>query len=250
MYNSLDLEAIVTKKEKIPPEKYEINRDWLDTKMVYLDRQVGRLFEYLKDIGVYDDSYIILLSDHGDLFGEHYSFGHSMELYNELIHAPLIIKYPKNMNRKGINNQFVQTVDLMPELLKELQLPIPEQVQGQPFDQISHELVSELFRRNDLTLNKPRYNRDLKAIYDTNTSGNSIYKFIQSTNGQHELYNLDIDPTEKKNILSVEQRIANILDERLNRWRMSIIPMNRGIGDPHQLDKTTKDRLKALGYIK
>lgn len=62
-----------------------------DAEIKYVDSEVGRLFENLKESGIYDDTTIILTSDHGEEFGAHGKFLHN-NLYEELIHIPLIIK--------------------------------------------------------------------------------------------------------------------------------------------------------------
>jgi len=64
-----------------------------------LDEQLGILFKFLKDKKIYDESLIIITSDHGQAMKENRKFsfyGHGSFLYNELIEVPLIIKFPKN----------------------------------------------------------------------------------------------------------------------------------------------------------
>jgi len=64
-----------------------------------LDEQLGILFKFLKNKNIYDDSLIIVSSDHGQAIKEDRKFpyyGHGNFLYNELIEVPLIIKFPKN----------------------------------------------------------------------------------------------------------------------------------------------------------
>jgi len=62
----------------------------------YLDTQIGALIEGLKKRGLYDDSLIILTSDHGQAFGEHGFLYHGTFLYDQVVRVPLVIKYPKN----------------------------------------------------------------------------------------------------------------------------------------------------------
>lgn len=248
MYDGIDIEEIVYKRKTIAQREKEINDNWLDNKMQFMDFHIGQLFDKLKELMLYQISIIILVSDHGDLFGEHFSFGHSMELYHELKQVPLIIKYPSTMNKTGICNKVVQNVDLMPQILSELGLPIPEDVQGQNFEEINHEIISELFRRNVLTYNKPRYNRDLKAIYDFNQH-ESYYKYIQSTNGDNELFDIKFDSLELNNILSEQPIKARLFDDRLMDWREAITPISDDSAEPNKLDQKTKDKLRALGYV-
>lgn len=249
MYDSLDIDEIVHKRKAVSEAEKQINDNWLDNKMQFMDFHIGQLFKKLKELNFYDNSIIILLSDHGDLFGEHYSFGHSMELYHELIHVPLIIKYPTSLGRTGICNTVVQNIDLMPQILTDLGLPLPDGIQGQKFADINHEIISELFRRGDLTYNKPRYDRDLKAIYDfQNQQG--YYKYIQATNGDNELFDIKADSLELKNIISENPDLAQSLIDRLFEWRKAIRPVIDTSQVQQKIDQKTKERLKALGYVR
>ncbi|MDE1869313.1 MAG: sulfatase-like hydrolase/transferase, partial [Candidatus Micrarchaeota archaeon] len=60
----------------------------------YLDEQLGILIETLKTRGLYDDTMIIISSDHGQAFNEHRFMYHGNYLYDEIVRVPLIVKYP------------------------------------------------------------------------------------------------------------------------------------------------------------
>lgn len=62
----------------------------------YLDKKLGELINTIKKEGFYDDTMIIITSDHGQAFNEHGYMYHEIFLYDEIIRVPLIIKYPKN----------------------------------------------------------------------------------------------------------------------------------------------------------
>ena len=134
---SEDIFDIVNLKKEVSPEQYRIQHDWTQCKIAFMDRQIGHLLDVLKELKLYDSSMIIMVSDHGDLFGEHNAFGHEEDLYNELIRVPLIIKYPGNTNAHTIDERYVQNVDLMPEILSHAGLPIPVEIQGQPIARIA-----------------------------------------------------------------------------------------------------------------
>ena len=72
-----------------------------DGEIAYLDYYMGKLFEKLKELGIYDNTMIIITSDHGEFFGEHDYWYHSHELYEEVIKIPLIIKYPGSFHKTG-----------------------------------------------------------------------------------------------------------------------------------------------------
>jgi len=241
----------VTKKEaSVTPAQRRFFDAYTDRKVVFLDHQMGLFFENLKKRGLYDEAMIIVTSDHGNLDGEHYSFGHNTELYDILIHVPLLIKYPKSMQRSGAVDRYVSTIDLMPEILKVVDVPIPESVQGQPLDETSHEIIAELFEQKNnahAKLNPDRYYRDLKAIYSNDAEN---LKYIHSSNGQSELYDLNADPQELNNIIAQRPDKVAELEARLAKWLTSFEP----VMDDEQTDMTKNEklmeRLRALGYVK
>ena len=63
--------------------------------IAYLDQHFGELIAHLEELGLYDDSVIALVADHGEEFGEHGGFWHGLTLYEEQIRVPLLIKWPK-----------------------------------------------------------------------------------------------------------------------------------------------------------
>ena len=78
-------------------EETQWQMDAYDSSIAYLDAQLGALFDALRAAGVYDDTVIVVTSDHGEAFGEHDLYGHANSLYRETLHVPLIIRYPKSI---------------------------------------------------------------------------------------------------------------------------------------------------------
>jgi len=76
-----------------------------------VDSYIGKLINYLKNINQYDNSLIIITSDHGQALKEKNFIWHSLFLYNELIEVPLIIKYPKNI-KINVSQGYQSLVDL------------------------------------------------------------------------------------------------------------------------------------------
>jgi arylsulfatase A-like enzyme len=250
VFEDLDMKKVVYFDQQVTPEQMKLRNIYIYRKLFMMDVYLGKLFRKLKSMDLYDDSFIIITSDHGDLFGEHNSFGHNTDLYNELLHIPMIIKYP-NSSRKGHFDKVVQTIDVMPELLTYLGIEIPAEVQGQPFDQVNHPIIAELFKQQYyyLTMENPeRYYRDLKAIY-TKVGADSL-KYIEASNGDSELFDLANDHAEENNLISERTHLAAVLQEQLDEWRVSFVPVN----GTDEIDKTKvnemRERLRSLGYIK
>ncbi len=72
-------------------------KDAYDASMAYLDEVLGRLFAKLKQRGLLENTLVVITSDHGEAIFEHESFGHSLNLYREAIHVPLIVVYPRRV---------------------------------------------------------------------------------------------------------------------------------------------------------
>jgi arylsulfatase A-like enzyme len=249
LFTQMDKQRITQMKRDITPAEHEALLNPVDSRLKYLDDNLGKFFDSLKEMKVYDDALIIVTSDHGTLKGEHNAFGHSSELYNELINIPLIIKYPRGTNRRGVSNAKVQSVDIMAEILDYLNIRAHEGIQGQPFNEVTHSTIAEVFRRksNIITgLNPERFYRDLKAIY----SSDGKYKYIQSSNGQSMLFDLAEEPSEENNLLGQMPELARSLDNKLSEWQKSITPMV----DESTINKIDKEKLerdlRSLGYIK
>lgn len=147
-----------------PREASETVRKLYKDLIRYNDQEFGRIIDQLKDVGLYDESLIVVLSDHGEVFDEHgriektrpsikkvlerfvpkniqkynqlfrpYAWvGHQCILpYDELLHVPLIMKFPGSRPpSSSSSNQLVQLIDVAPTLLEYVDLDIPQSMQG------------------------------------------------------------------------------------------------------------------------
>ncbi len=103
-------------------EEYDVSiefkeavRDLYLAQMKYLDTEMGRLFDYLRQNGLIDNTVVIVTSDHGEHLGEHRLWLHEQYLHNELVHVPLIIRYPKHFPAAQRSDP-VQLIDLFPTM--------------------------------------------------------------------------------------------------------------------------------------
>jgi arylsulfatase A-like enzyme len=119
-----------------------------DGGIAYLDTQLAALFARLKAAGLYENSAIIVTSDHGEALGERNCMDHGgMSLYEEQIHVPLLIKFPQSRGG-AVVEQPVSSVDILPTVLDAVGLPVPANVPGQslrgPIPE-GREVISESF---------------------------------------------------------------------------------------------------------
>jgi len=237
----LELNNSMSGKGGIPLyQRLGMNRDFYyyvsqyDSEIRYLDEYFKNLTDKLKGLGLYDNSLILLTSDHGEGMGEHdYYFAHGENLYNSLTHVPLIVKYGKEL--VGRRCDFVQHIDIVPTILKILGMK-----------------VDSRFRGMDL-LNKHDRKRGIFAENESNYSlAMDGLKLIYTASGdQYELFDLKDDPCEKDNLINDSK-----YQEQIKDLKMGLNQIRRedflGIPDNTIYRKLTNEeleRLKSLGYI-
>lgn len=214
-----------------------------DGEIASLDNHIGILFEDLKSLDLYEESLIIITSDHGESFGEHNLMEHGNSLYEDQLWVPLIIKYPASMAKRGTVEQRVQSLDIMAEILTVLNLPMPKAIGALPFDGQRREVWAENFRdQSAIVLSPERFDKDLKTLYMDD------FKYIWASNGEEELYSLRDDPQESRNLKEVHLERTRIMRQKMKEW-MSSLNHRDGEPNPLNLDEDTEAMLRSLGYI-
>jgi arylsulfatase A-like enzyme len=171
---------------------------YYDAELRYLDDEIKRLLDKLDDYSWYDSTMIIITSMHGESIGDWGMYGHGFTLDEREIKIPLIIKYPYQ-NEGEVDNQFVQTADLFPTILKAATGSYPADIDGIPLDQKEgHLVIAELKPSPFIILEYGnKYDRKIKAIILQNG-----LKLLIPTDGPPRMFNLLTDPHEKNNIAS------------------------------------------------
>ena len=196
----------------------------------------------MKEMGIYDNSMIIITSDHGEMLGEQDLLYHGLPLYEPLLWVPLIIKYPKGTgDRQSVVEHPVQLVDLLPTILDLLDLPIPEEVQGEVLDRVQHPIVAEFYPMKKTVRYYGSFPKQAALYKDL--------KFMMLADGKHELYDLKNDPREQDNLASEHTEIIKDYSLELQSWYNSITPLFDSSTPPPKLDKDAEEKLRALGYV-
>ncbi len=99
--------------------------DLYDAEIAHNDVHFGRLLDRLRTMGIYDSTVILFISDHGEEFFDHGSFGHGQTLYSEIIFVPLVIRFPGGWGAGARVDAAVQHVDLLPTILDLVGVPPP-----------------------------------------------------------------------------------------------------------------------------
>lgn len=123
------LSAAIRGEGGFGPAVEEYLRRAYRAELAYMDDQLGRLFEGLRAGGLWDETLIVVVADHGELLGERGLFTHAHRLDPELVEIPLLIKWPGQRAGRRIETP-VSQVDLFPTILRAAGLRIPREQQG------------------------------------------------------------------------------------------------------------------------
>jgi len=108
--------------DELTDEDVETLCSLYDAETRFADEQLGRLVTALRDRGLYEDTLVVITSDHGEALGEHDAFGHYSAHYEEIVHVPLVIRVP-GVESATLDRQF-GLADIAPTILDYLDEPV------------------------------------------------------------------------------------------------------------------------------
>lgn len=179
--------------------------DLYDGSLAYTDRQIGRLLRGLARRGRLASTLVVVTADHGEELWDHRHFFHGQSLYDELLHVPLLVRFPRDGHGRVVDG-VVRTVDLMPTVAEAFgRTGAPSDGQslralavgdGSPGERTAFALVSHAAPRTP-----ERHavrTRTHKLVHDV-------------TDGAIQIYDLVSDPHEKRNLGPAAPAAADLL---------------------------------------
>ncbi|MCP4675575.1 MAG: sulfatase-like hydrolase/transferase [Deltaproteobacteria bacterium] len=233
-----------------PPEPFLSRfKDPYDGEIAYTDREIGRLLDNLKKLGLYDNTLVIVTADHGESFGEHGEQTHSLFVYEATQWVPMIIKFPYSAHGGRRIKGLVRHIDILPTALETLGVNnISKEVQGSlPGISLlscsargAASPVSESYAEAYL----PYTQFGWSPIYAWRD--NDI-KYIEAPTA--ELYDLGKDTREQNNIYKQRLDDALAYRKKLDKFRAELVPVVGEDTSKKTMDEETVAKLKALGYM-
>ncbi|MEJ2085954.1 MAG: sulfatase-like hydrolase/transferase, partial [Acidobacteriota bacterium] len=228
-------------RESLAPADLEELIGLYDGNLLRADAAVGELLNSLKEVGRFDNSIIILTSDHGEAFMEHGYQGHNTTLFDEMLHVPLVIRLPFGRQSTSLwLDRPTSLLDVVPTVLGALDIDPVSSVDG---CNLFNSASAKPFGRVLLA-------RTSHAEQPMISVRSEFWKSIAWPKHQVQmLFDIVDDPDERENrIGEVPWMFANlglIARERLLRAQA------RGYrqGDEVLLDRETEEALRALGYL-
>jgi arylsulfatase A-like enzyme len=235
--------------------------DLYDAEVRYVDRMlIGPLLDTLHEIGLYDRTLLIVTSDHGEEFFEHGAWTHGADLYDESLKVPLLVKFPRSRFAGKRIESIVRLTDIMPTILEETGVRGPDLgLDGRDLvplleghERSDREFLAEVAANRmgsriprKTTLNRGRLKLILNQAYQPGDL--AFFTAPPPTQAAVEIYRLDLDPGETRNIASEYAAAARSMVRRIEELTAKSRKRRVGATD---LNEELREQLKALGYIR
>jgi arylsulfatase len=248
-------------KRGAPETELEIEqaKNLYDGEIAYVDREIGRFFAELEKRGLYDSSLIVVTADHGEAFYEHGSWEHGRpwqdegpQLFQEIVHIPLLVKAP-HARRGAVVEHVVSQTDLFATFLD---------AAGVSFDGPWSKSLLRPRGRNGWALSEfvalPRAREAILEIalrrdnlkYRTLYRAGTLDGLYTAAPAEEWLYDLDSDPLESQNLIATGAGGADRPRDAVRRYlEVARERRARSLEENLRLESYTQRKLESLGYV-
>jgi arylsulfatase A-like enzyme len=229
-----------------PPGTRQAFTNLYDAEIAFNDHHFGRLIAGLEALDQFDDSLILLISDHGEEFFEHGGWEHGRTLNGDQLNVPMILKLPGGVAAGLELDPVVRQVDVLPTLLDTLGVEIPADLDGQS--------LLPLMRRQ--TVARPPVSYSLLLIDDRVLEGAVArgWKLVQDLSAENlspveSLYNLSVDPLEQVDVKDENPLQRGYLRQALRALRYAQRSRQRESPEAAVIEDELQMVLESLGYL-
>ena len=196
--SSPDVARLRSGEIRLDAAEKEAVRDLYRAEVATVDGAVGTLLDALDREGLAAGTLVIVVADHGEEFWEHGGVEHGHTTYDELVHVPLILRWPERLPARRVPTQ-VRLIDVLPTVLDLLGVPAPAEVDGRSLVPL---LASAAPSDPPSALVECMLFADERVAVRTEQR-----KFVRWETGKQEIYDLQADPAEHRDL-------AGLADER------------------------------------
>lgn len=194
-----------------------------------IDHEVGRVLAACARLGIADETVVIFTSDHGDMCGNHRLFEKAYLAYEDVVHVPLVIRYPQVTSPGSVCDLPVHHfLDLMPTFLEVTGLPAPKGIDGRSLLPLLRGTSPTDWPVDIFT----EYHGQQFGLYSQRMLKVGRYKYVLNLSDISELYDLEEDPAELHNLIDdpamrptlrhlqalLLERMSNTNDPLVNPW--------------------------------
>jgi len=236
-----------------------------DEEIAYIDGKVGQALELLRKTGNYENTLIIIASDHGEHLGEHGLMEHQFSVYEPLVRVPLIVKY-RDRFAAGEEETLVQSHDIYPTILelarvKWKRLAVHNSRSLLTLDDSDSRVAISEYWKVDWVLEAAteqlgterdffvhsHHTRDLKAFQIGDM------KLVLSSKGESELYDLAKDPLETHDLSRLRPEVLREFHDQVELWRKpfeNYKPAFLEEDNDRELSEKELGTMRGMGYIR
>ena len=248
-------------KAGVEPASYlSHEKDWYDGSIRGVDAELGRLFERLRSLGLDRDVAVAFLADHGEEFQEHGRMWHGQSVYGEMMHVPLIVRWPAGIQGGRVIEEPVELVDVMPTLLDVSGLPHPAGIQGQSLLPLVRESSGSArgWKRRPVIMEKQpsdpnRHPNATEAYAIIDGNWKLVHNKVRpAERAEYELYEYPKDQFDQKNVASEHPDVVQRLAKALDGWRTmaTAARLKPDTETTKSLSAEELQRLRSLGYVR
>jgi arylsulfatase A-like enzyme/Flp pilus assembly protein TadD len=243
-----------------PPFKERFASQPYDGEIAYTDSAVGKLLDELRKHGLYDETLIAVMADHGESLGAHGENTHGIFLYDETLHVPLLFKLPASHAAGKKIDTRARLVDVAPTILQEAGLRVPKEMQGESLAPLMNKIATNpphpagrvsppALAGNSQEEDRPAY---AETDYPHRAFGWSSLralrtgKYLYIRAPDRELYNETADPESAHNLAAGSKAVADTIATQLDAFRARTSQTLIELAKP---DAEQTRKLQALGYV-
>ena len=233
-----------------PPFKERFAAQPYDGEIAYADSAVGKLLDEIRKHGLYDETLIAVMADHGESLGAHGENTHGIFLYDETLHVPLVFKLPASHAAGRRVDTRARLVDVAPTILQEAGIAVPKEMQGEslsalmrakPVAKISAAAPAAEDRTAYAETDYPHRGFGWSSLRALRTG-----KYLYIRAPERELYNQVDDPESAHNLASGSKAVADTVGSQLDDFRAKT---SQTLVDLAKPDAEQMQKLQALGYV-
>ncbi|MGA7633993.1 MAG: sulfatase-like hydrolase/transferase [Terriglobales bacterium] len=223
-----------------------------DGEIAYSDAALGKLLNQLRVQGLFENSVIAMMSDHGESLGDHGEEFHGFFLYDATIHVPLLLKMPGDrFAGKRIDNH-VGLVDVLPTILQTVGIEVSQEMQGESLLGMMEPKPPPAASGETAPASSPDRPLYSETEYAVRAYGWSAvrslrtgkYLFIEAP--RRELYDMVADPKAEHDLSASSKAVADTLQGQLDAFRLKTSKSREA--PIRVVDPEAEEKLAALGY--
>jgi arylsulfatase A-like enzyme/Flp pilus assembly protein TadD len=239
-----------------PPFKAKFASQPYDGEIAYADSAVGKLIDELRKHGLYDETLIAVMADHGESLGAHGENTHGIFLYDETLHVPLLFKLPASRDGGKQVDARVRLVDAAPTILQEAGLTVPKEMQGESLAPLMNQPMTGPGKASGGSPIGAASEYDRPAYAETDYPHRAFgwsslralrsgkYLYIRAP--ERELYNQTVDLEAAHNLAPGAKAVADTIGAQLDAFRSQTSQTLIELVKP---DAEQARKLQALGYV-